>query len=98
VTFEQRKDPESEIEDLRNVLCYVNLAKQYLEDAKGMISEYHPRISGRLQIIKEELLLLSVIIEHESGLIGPEQNSDFDTDPPEDTKIDNKIPQHIDKT
>lgn len=71
---------DSELKELRLALEQVNLAKQCVAYGQWLVPSHHPRIKKRLELIKEELILLSVIVEHEAGLINA-SDALPDTDP-----------------
>jgi len=74
----------SEDQELELALNSINAAKDCISRSQAIIAGlHHLRIEKRLEIIKEELVLLSVIVEHEAGLLG---GSDVppDTDPSPD--------------
>lgn len=90
-------DTDSEVKELLSVLDLINLAKVNVEYGRKAVPPHHQRIAARLQLIKEELILLSVIVEHEAGLIGG-SDSVPDTDPaPEEeaTQVNLEPPKPI---
>lgn len=86
---------ESEMKNLRLTLEQINIAKKYISYGEQMVPPHHPRIKRRMEIIKEELILLSVIVENEAGLITA-SDALPDTDPAPDeepTQVNLELPE-----
>ena len=75
----------------------IEAAKIKVDVAQREAKAHHPRLAARLQIIKEELILVGVVAEHECGIIGvtiSDTNHDTDSDELEEevTQVDNPVP------